>query len=137
VGRRPLIAAGTSGVAVALLARRLHRSHVGAEVAVRAVGQGVVADAAALGHMLRREWWPVGALALVTSRRSCLARAAAVSMLAPVALEWLRHPPDFDPLRYAALRLLEDAAYGSGVIASAVAAGVVQPVLPRIRLPRR
>jgi mycofactocin glycosyltransferase len=97
----------------------------------------VVADAAALGHMLRREWWPVGALALVTSRRSRLARAAAVSMLAPVAFEWLRHPPDLDPLRYAALRLLEDAAYGSGVIASAVVAGVVEPVLPRIRLPRR
>jgi mycofactocin glycosyltransferase len=136
VAHRPLLAVGTSAAAAALLARRLRSSKVGADVAVRVVAQGVIADAAALGHMLRREWWPIGALALAASRRSRLARAAAACMLAPIALEWMSHTPDLDPVRYGVLRLLEDAAYGSGVIVSVVGSGVREPVLPEIRFPR-
>lgn len=135
-GRRPVVAAGVTGVAAALLARRLATRGVPAEVALRVVGQGVVADAAALGHLLRREWWPVGAVALAATGRSRISRAAAVCMLAPVALEWMRQRPAVDPLRYAALRLAEDAAYGSGVIASALVSQVAEPVLPAVRFPR-
>jgi mycofactocin glycosyltransferase len=133
---RTVAAAGVGGAAAALLARRLAAQDVGLEVAVRVVAQGMVADAAALGHLLRREWWPVGALALAASGRSRTARAAALCMLAPVALEWLRQRPTVDPLRYAVLRLVEDAAYGSGVITSAFRSGVAEPVLPAVRVPR-
>ena len=56
-------------------------------------------------------------------------------MLAPLAWEWLRQRPDVDPLRYSALRLAEDAAYGSGVILSAVRARTAGPLRPQIRLP--
>ncbi|MFD0905140.1 hypothetical protein ACFQ11_32520, partial [Actinomadura sediminis] len=93
------------------------------------------ADAAALGHALRREWWPVGLLVLAAAPRGRTARAAALAMLAPIALEWLRERPDVDPVRYTVLRLAEDVAYGSGVTASSARARSAAPLRPDVRFP--
>jgi mycofactocin glycosyltransferase len=126
-----LVAAGAAG----LLARQLRRVDHTLTLAPTIVAMGIVADAAAVGHALRREWWPLGATCLLLARRSPTARAGAACMLAPLAWEWLRQRPDVDPLRYTALRLAEDAAYGSGVIMSAVRARTAAPLRPQIRLP--
>ena len=56
-------------------------------------------------------------------------------MVAPIAWEYAKHRPDVDPVRYAALRLVEDASYGSGVIASALKRRTIAPLKPEIRLP--
>jgi mycofactocin system glycosyltransferase len=132
---RPAVAALTAGVAGATLARTLRRSGVDPTLAVTVVAKGLVADAAALGHALRREWWPLGWAALALASRRRTARAAAVVMLVPIALEWVRGRPGEDLVRYAALRLLEDAAYGSGVIVSAARGRRLGPLLPEVRLP--
>lgn len=116
----PVFAAGVLATAGLLLHRRLRDLPDAPALAARTVGQGVVADAASIGHLLRREWWPIGATALALTPRSRIARAAALSMLAPVAWEWLTDQPPLDPIRYTALRLVDDAAYGTGVIASAL-----------------
>ncbi|MFB9836926.1 hypothetical protein ACFFNX_32610, partial [Actinoallomurus acaciae] len=89
----------------------------------------------ALGHALRREWWPLGLVCLAAGGRSRAARAGATAMLAPIALEWIRHRPALDPVRYTALRLTEDLAYGSGVTRSAWTHRSLAPLLPRVRLP--
>ncbi len=136
LARRPCSATAVGVGATALLSRRLRRSDGGLVIAAVVVGQGLVADAVAIGHALRREWWPLGWVALATSRPSRVARVAAASMLAPVALEWVRDRPDVDPLRYGLLRLAEDAAYGSGVIASAVRRRRARVLLPVVRLPK-
>ncbi|HEY8481799.1 MAG TPA: mycofactocin biosynthesis glycosyltransferase MftF [Spirillospora sp.] len=133
---RPGAAAACAAMSAALLARRLSHLPGGRGLAVRLVGKGVVSDAVAVGHALRREWWPLGVSALAAAPRSRLARAAALAMLAPVALEWVRERPPLDPVRYAALRLVDDAAYGSGVTASAIRARSAAPLLPDVRLPR-
>lgn len=135
VCRRPRSAGLVSAAAGLLLRRRLRRAGGGVLMAEVIVGKGLVADAAALGHTLRREWWPLGFVALATVRRSRLSRAAATCMLGPVAYEWLRQRPDVDPLRYAGLRLVEDAAYGSGVLVSALRARSVALLRPEVRLP--
>ncbi|MFB4317005.1 mycofactocin biosynthesis glycosyltransferase MftF [Actinomadura sp. 21ATH] len=132
---RPVPAAACAAIAAALLARRLSRLPADWSLAVAIVGKGVTADAAALGHALRREWWPAGLLALAAAPRSRTARAAALAMLAPVALEWLRERPAVGPASYTVLRLAEDAAYGSGVTAAAVRARTAAPLLPDVRLP--
>ena len=132
---RPGAAAVCAGASAALLARRLSRLPADWSLAVTLVGKGVVADTAAIGHALRREWWPLGVLALAACPRSRSARAAATAMLAPIALEWLRERPSIDPFRYALLRLAEDAAYGSGVTAASVRARSAAPLRPDIRLP--
>ncbi|MEW2359420.1 mycofactocin biosynthesis glycosyltransferase MftF [Spirillospora sp. NPDC029432] len=132
---RPVPAAACAGIAAALLARRLSRLPADWSLAVALVGKGAAADAAALGHALRREWWPVGLLALAAAPRSRAARAAALAMLAPIALEWLRERPAVGPASYTVLRLAEDAAYGSGVTAAAARARSAAPLLPDVRLP--
>ncbi|MFC5745722.1 mycofactocin biosynthesis glycosyltransferase MftF [Actinomadura rugatobispora] len=131
----PVPAAACGGLAAVLLARRLSQLPADWSLAVAIVAKGTVADAAALGHALRREWWPAGLLALAACPRSRLARAAAVAMLAPIALEWLRRRPGVDPVRYTVLRLAEDVAYGSGVTAASARARTAAPLLPDIRLP--
>ncbi|MEO3787405.1 mycofactocin biosynthesis glycosyltransferase MftF [Actinocorallia sp. B10E7] len=133
---RPLPAAASAALATALLNRGLTGMPGSWTLSAAIVAKGVAADAAATGHALRREAWPLGLLCLAASGRSRLARGAAVAMLAPLALEWLTHRPAVDPVRYTGLRLLEDAAYGSGVIRSAWRHRSLAPLLPRVRLPR-
>ena len=143
LSRRPSAAAGVAtaigvwGLAVSLLARTLAASSVNPLVAPVIVGRGLVSDASSAGHLLRREWWPVGWLALAASPRSTVARAAAAAMLMPPAREWLTKRPRVDPARYLALRIAEDAAYGSGVIMAAVRSRRPGVLLPFVRLPRR
>ncbi|MGI8329441.1 mycofactocin biosynthesis glycosyltransferase MftF [Actinomadura scrupuli] len=129
----PWRAASSAVLTTALLTRRLTGTHEAWTLSAAIVGKGVIADAAAIGHALRREWWPLGLVCLAAGGRSRAARCAATAMLAPVALEWLTHRPALDPVRYTALRLLEDVAYGSGVTASAWRHRSLEPLLPRLR----
>ncbi|MFA1546025.1 mycofactocin biosynthesis glycosyltransferase MftF [Actinomadura chokoriensis] len=132
---RPAPAAACAGLATALLAGRLSRLPSGRSLAATVVAKGAVADAASLGHALRREWWPAGLLAVAACPRSRTARAAALAMIAPIGLEWLRERPAVDPVRYTALRLAEDVAYGSGVTAASLRSRSAAPLLPDVRLP--
>lgn len=138
---RPRTGAAVAAVATAALGYRLRQARVDPALAPRVVGMGLLADGAALGHALRREWWPLGWAALAASAgrapsgRRRLARAASAAMLAPVALEWLRTRPQVDPARYTLLRLVEDAAYGAGVLSSALGARSPRVVVPEVRLP--
>ncbi|MGP4028755.1 mycofactocin biosynthesis glycosyltransferase MftF [Actinomadura sp. 3N407] len=132
---RPGAAAACAGVSAALLARSLAPLPADWSLAVALVGKGIVADAAGLGHALRREWWPAGLLALAACPRSRVARTAALAMLTPIALEWLRQRPPIDPARYTVLRLTEDVAYGTGVTAAAARARSAAPLRPDVRLP--
>jgi mycofactocin system glycosyltransferase len=132
----PLQAAACELLAAALLARRLSHLPGHRRLAAALIAKGAVADAASLGQLLRREWWPLGLLALAASPRGRAARAAASLMIAPIALEWLTQRPALGPARYTFLRLAEDIAYGSGVTASAARARSAAPLLPHIRLPR-
>jgi mycofactocin system glycosyltransferase len=135
VAGRPAAAGAVAAAATVTLGRRLRGAGAGTGLAAVVVGKGVLADGVAVGHALRREWWPLGWVALAASRRSRLARAGAVAMLAPIALEWLRERPAVDPPRYLALRLAEDAAYGTGVLTSAVRGRRPAALLPLIRFP--
>ena len=132
----PAVAAGVTSAATIALARQLRDVPDSLALAARTVGQGLVADGAAIGHLLRREWWPVGLLALAAAPRSRTARLASLCMIAPIAWEWATERPRVDPVRYGLLRLLDDAAYGTGVITSSVRARTGAPLLPLVRMPR-
>jgi hypothetical protein len=99
------------------------------------VAMGVVADGVALGHALRREWWPAGIVAMVAARKSKGARLAVACMFGPILLEWAVQVPDIDLGRYTALRLAEDVAYGSGVLASVWSEGILAPLVPDVHSP--
>ncbi len=133
-GRPRAGAVVATGAAVAL-SRQLRALDSPELLAARIVGQGIIADAAGIGHLLRREWWPVGAAALVLAPRSRIARSLSACMLAPIAWEYATRRPPLDPARYAALRLVDDAAYGTGVLTSCVRARTRVPLTPSIRMP--
>ena len=129
---RPGTAAVVAATAAALLAYRLRTLPRSPELAARTVAMGLVADGAAIGQLLRREWWPVGALSLATAPKSRLARFAAALMLAPLAWEWATQRPPLDPVRYAGMRLIDDAAYGTGVLSSSWRHAERRTLLPRL-----
>lgn len=130
---KPAAAVVPVAAAGARVIRTLRASSVDAAVAPAVMATTARADASAAGHLLRREWWPLGWLTLVLAWRSRTARAAGAAMLVPLVLEWFRQRPEVDLPRYVALRLTDDAAYGSGVIAAAVRSRRVGVLLPRLR----
>lgn len=138
-GLRVAGAAAFAALAAGMLSRPLRSAAVDPRIAGYAVGKGMLADAAAAGHLLRREWWPLGWAALAGIRRRRVGRAAAAAMIIPPVMEWVRQRPPLGPLSYLGLRLVEDAAYGSGAIAGAVRRRRPGVLLPRVRLaaPRR
>ncbi|NUL48839.1 mycofactocin system glycosyltransferase [Cellulosimicrobium funkei] len=144
------------GVQVGASVRRFRRrglpSSAGAEIALL----GLRSEATAIGHALRREWWPLGAAAVVLSlspvpRARAVARAAVVLGMLPTLPDTVRaarhawqdrkgagSPADdagapLDPARHLALRLAADAAYGTGVIRAAVRSRHLAVLLPRLR----
>lgn len=132
---RPMTAALAWSAGASLLGRRFAQLGLSRRSAARLMGDGAWADAVAVGHALRREWWPAGwLLALCGLRWRTAARAGAL-MVVPLAVEHVRSRPALDPLRYVVMRLVADAAYGSGVLAGAWRAGHLRTILPRVSAP--
>jgi len=103
------VAAGTT----ALLAPRLEGiEHPWAEAA-RLAGRGHLYAGLSVAGAVRRPWWPIAAAAALVSRRACAGVVAAVAI--PAWLDWRRLRPQLDPVRWTALRLADDLAYGAGV----------------------
>ena len=134
--RKPALAAITLLASTVALQRTLRTLPGSGPLAARVGAQSVVADAMGLGHALRREWWPLGALAVLASPRSGIARVATACMLAPIAVEFTTQRPPLDLVRYTAMRLIDDAAYGTGVLTSCLRARRVNALRPTIRWPR-
>jgi hypothetical protein len=118
------------GVSIGLLARRLRglvRQPL--SVATRIAGGGTLRSAApALGE-LARAWSPALVVALLFRRTR---RLAALSLVVPALRHWLPHRDQLDPLRYCALHVADDVAYGAGVWAGCVEAGTAEPLVPHI-----
>lgn len=139
---RPAAAAASTGFAAARLHGQLAPLGLRPSMAVSTAARGLSADAVALGHSFRREWWPLGATALAVAASSKpapaparTARLVVLLMTVPVLLEWIRELPDVNPVAYAALRLLEDAAYGTGVAVGSFRERTLVTLVPEVRFP--
>jgi hypothetical protein len=126
LARRPVLAAIAFTGAV-LDERRVRRA-AGVEVgAVAAVADRTAKTARATGTYATQFLAPV-LLAGLSRRRT---RFAALALLAagPAHTFWTTRPPNYR-VAFVAGHLAEDAAYGAGVIAGAVRARTVRPLLP-------
>jgi hypothetical protein len=103
------VAAGTT----ALLAPRLEGLDHPWKEAARLAGKGHLFAGLSVAGAVRRPWWPIAAAAALASRRARKGVVAAVAI--PAWLEWRRVRPQLDPLRWTAVRLADDLAYGAGV----------------------
>ena len=130
VARKPVIAAGALAISIGALSRKLDGlvEHP-LTVAARIAGRGTVASALPAWHGLARAWSPAWALALCWRRTRS---AAALAMLLPASGDWVAHRAGLDPVRYAALRVADDLAYGSGVWLGCLQARTLAPLVPHI-----
>jgi mycofactocin glycosyltransferase len=133
--RKPLPAAGVLAASLLVLARRLDGlvDHP-LTVAGRIAGGGTVKSALPALSGLARAWSPALLLGLSWRRTR---RAAALALLAPAAGDWVAAPHSLDPVRFGALHVADDLAYGSGVWLGCLRARTLAPLLPRIELRAR
>jgi mycofactocin system glycosyltransferase len=118
------VGVGTAGA----LARKLEALDHPVQESMQLAGFGHVFAGRLLATAVTRVWWPLLLpLALVSKRVRRLFLAAAVL---PSLVDWMRTRPAIDPVRYIALRLLDDAAYGVGVWRGAVEERTIEPLLP-------
>ena len=109
-------------------------------VAVALALQGLVRAGEQLASATVRLWWPIALPAAVAVRP--LRRTFLAAALLPSLLDWSRTllgPPTarLDPLRYLALRLLDDASYGAGVWVGVLRAGDLGALRLRLTGPGR
>ena len=135
VARKPLPAFGALAVSIVVLARRLDGLvDEPVKVAGRIAGGGTARSALPALGGLTRAWSPALVVALCWRRTR---RPATLALLAPAAGDWLAARRALDPVRYAALHVADDVAYGSGVWLGCLRARTVAPLLPRIELRTR
>ena len=118
VGGWPIIGGAVAAVTTALLARKLRGVPDSGRLALRLAGLGHLYAGRSLASGITREWWPLTAAAALVSKRA--RRAALLAVVVPALLDWRADRPALDPATYIALRLLDDASYGTGVIAGSV-----------------
>ena len=132
--KRPLIA-GAIGVYEVARYRAMLGPRVPLRVVIEVAARSMWSDAYWTGHLLRRDWWPIGWSALALAPRSRIARGFAAAMLWQPVRDHLLRPTRLDPARSLAMRLLDDASYGGGVIRNAIRYRVANVVRPRPRFP--
>ncbi|BDI22531.1 mycofactocin biosynthesis glycosyltransferase MftF [Herbiconiux sp. L3-i23] len=116
--------------------RRVLGSEVPASVAVEMTGRSLYNDAYWLGHLLRREWWPIGWAVLAVTPFSRVARVVAACMMWPPIRDHILSTSRVDPARGLALRMMDDASYGTGVIVGAARRREFTVIGPRVHVPR-
>lgn len=122
LARRPALAALVAGVATARLDRQVRDLPTSALL----VGQATAGTALGVGRALQL----AGPVAWWTARRKPVVAAL---LLAPLLQEWRQRRPAEGPVRYTARGLLDQAAYGAGVVTGCAQHRTARPLLPRRR----
>jgi len=120
--RRPKAALAVAAVATARLDRQLHHPQTSARCMAQATGGTAVGLGRALALL-----GPLGWAAATKDRR------AALLLALPVVQEWVQRRPDEQARRFAVRVLLDEAAYGAGVLAGCVRHRTAAPLVPRTR----
>ncbi|HUH52467.1 MAG TPA: mycofactocin biosynthesis glycosyltransferase MftF [Microbacteriaceae bacterium] len=132
--KKPLLAAAFAGYEL-IRHRQTLDPEMSMPVVAEATGRSLWSDGFWLGHLLRRDWWPIGLIVLLLTPRSRMARVIALTMLWEPVRDHLLRPTRLDPGRSLALRAVDDASYGTGVIKNSIRRRVLNTVLPRVRFP--
>lgn len=131
---QPWIAGGIAAYEFARM-RRMLGPEASVAVSVEMTAFSLWSDAFWVGHLLRRDWWPVGLAVLLSTPKSKLARGLAAAMLWEPVRDHLIRPTRLGPVQSLALRAVDDASYGSGVIQNAFRLRVWNVILPRVQIP--
>lgn len=120
--RHPVLAAAAAATATARIDRQVHDTRTSALL----VGQATAGTALGVGRAMQL----AGPLAWLAARRHPVGAAL---LVAPLLHEWWQRRPTEDPVSFTARGLLDQAAYGAGVVAGCVLHRTARPLLPRRR----
>ena len=98
-------------------------------VATRIAGGGTARSALPSLGGLARAWAPALVLGLAFRRTR---KASALALVLPALGEWVADRKALDPLRFTALHVADDAAYGLGVWVGCARERTAAPLVPRI-----
>ena len=126
LARRPVLAAVVAGVATRRVDRQVHDLELSARLVARSV------DGTALG--VGRGLALCGPLAWVLGSRH---RRVGALLIAPYLREWAQQRPDLDPVTLTVTALLDQAAYGAGLLVGCLRHRTAAPLRPRMRAPGR
>ncbi|MGH3319543.1 MAG: mycofactocin biosynthesis glycosyltransferase MftF [Streptosporangiaceae bacterium] len=127
---RPDAGLAVAGATAALLPRRLRGLLSSPREPLRIAALGHLFAGRQVADAVVRAWWPLAATSMAWPRaRPAVAACATVPYLA----EWVRRRPPVDPVRWTALRLLDDLAYGAGLWAGCVRERTRAPLVPDLK----
>ena len=130
LARRPVLALIAFAAPVVILSHRLRglvRSPLA--VAARVAGGGTLRGALPALAGLARAWAPALVAGLVFRRTR---RACALTLVAAALPDWETNRAALDPVRFVALHVVDDAAYGAGVWVGCLRARTWAPLVPRV-----
>ena len=109
--RRPVTAVVLAAGTTVALRRKLH--DLPAQESLRLAGLGHLHAGRQVAATITRAWWPLALVVALVFRRSRSIVVAAATV--PPLLDWLAGRTSLDPVRYVALRVADDVAYGAGL----------------------
>ena len=113
----PVVGVVLASITAARLIRKLDFLPDAKVEAVRLAATAQLRTGRNLAAAITRVWWPVALVIGLFSKRARITLCAAA--LVPSLAEWWNERPALDPLRYACLRVVDDASYGIGAIDAA------------------
>jgi mycofactocin system glycosyltransferase len=126
----PFVALGVAIVAGASTAKKLRKFPQLNSESINISVQGTVKSGLSVAHAISRVWWPIALVLAIFSRRLRLIFIAAA--LAPAVYEWWTKRPHLDVVRFALLKMLDNASYGAGVWKSVIATRNAAPLIPTV-----
>jgi mycofactocin system glycosyltransferase len=127
----PFIALGVAIVASASTAQKLRRFPQLRDESFRISLRGTAHSAQSAASAINRVWWPIAFILAVFSQR--LRVLFIVAALAPAVHEWWTKRPHLDVVRFALLKMLDNAAYGTGVWKGVIATRNAAPLIPTVK----
>lgn len=109
----PFLGTLVGAFTVVALARKLRDVPNSLLESLRLAGLGNLHAARLIANGITRTWWPIAVILALFSRRARTVLLAAAVI--PAMYEWWSKRPALGPLRYLAIRLIDDASYGVGV----------------------
>lgn len=125
----PIVGVAVGVGSTAALARKLGDTPDRWLVAGRLAGLGNLHAGRLMASAITRVWWPLVLVASLFSRRA--RRVFVAAAVLPNLWRWSRRKPGLDPVRYVALRVLDDMSYGAGVWSGVRAEKKLGAITPR------
>jgi mycofactocin system glycosyltransferase len=127
----PFIALGVAIAASASTAKKLRRFPQLRDESFRISLHGTGKSAQSTANAINRVWWPIAFILAIFSQR--LRMLFIVAALGPAVYEWWIKRPHLDVVRFALMKMLDNAAYGAGVWKGVIATRNAAPLIPTVK----